>query len=68
MQKAPSDTGLEASATVGILYAGETAGTASNNQIVGFVIGVQVSEFSMPEILKNVIDGGTLSRCWSVVP
>ena len=54
------DTGLEASATVGILYAGETTGTASNNQIVGFVIGVQAGEFSMPEILDNVIDGGTL--------
>jgi len=50
----------EPAATVGILFAGESSGTASDNQIVGFVIGIQAGESSTPQLTRNAIDGGAL--------
>ena len=47
-------------ATVGILWAGASAGIAETNSIVGFVIGAQIGETASPELVANVIDGGGL--------
>lgn len=47
-------------ATVGLLYAGTAAGVATANQVIGFVIGIQVGESAAPELVDNVLDGGVL--------
>lgn len=57
----PTAPELVEDATVGILYAGTSSGTAAANQIIGFVIGVQVGERAEPDIEDNVIDGGVLA-------
>jgi parallel beta-helix repeat protein len=45
-------------ATVAMLYAGSASGTFTSNEILGFVIGVQVGEEARPVITENRIDGG----------
>lgn len=45
-------------AVVGLLYAENAAGTATGNQVVGFVIGFQVGDAAAPELVENVVDGG----------
>ena len=47
-------------ATVGILWAGSSAGVAQGNSIVGFVIGAQIGETASPELFSNTVDGGAL--------
>lgn len=45
-------------AVVGLLYAESAAGTAVDNQVVGFVIGFQIGDNASPELIGNVVDGG----------
>ena len=45
---------------VGLLYAEDAKGTASNNNVFGFVIGVQVGDTAAPELLTNRIDGAAV--------
>jgi hypothetical protein len=43
---------------VGILYAGESAGVAIDNDVRNFLVGIQISGSSTPTVEANVIDGG----------
>ena len=41
----------------GLLYAEDGAGIARDNQVFGFVIGIQVSDQATPELRANRVDG-----------
>lgn len=41
----------------GLLYAEQGSGTAVDNELFGFVIGIQVSDSAAPEITANRVDG-----------
>ncbi|MFT4989191.1 MAG: parallel beta-helix repeat protein [Acidimicrobiales bacterium] len=49
---------LDPESTVGILYAGDSGGELVANQVLGFVIGIQVSENAGPDMVENTVDGG----------
>lgn len=51
---------LDEDLRVGLLYAGDSAGTARENQLLGVVIGIQITESSMPTLESNFVDGGGL--------
>ena len=42
------------------MYADRSNGTAESNQLFGFVIGVQVSDQSTPDLIGNRVDGAGL--------
>lgn len=58
---AAQNADLDSESTVGILYAGDSGGELVANQVLGFVIGIQVSENAGPEMIENTVDGGVLA-------
>lgn len=46
--------------TVGILFAGGSTGSAEANEILNFIVGIQVGDIARPSVLNNQVDGGGL--------
>ena len=56
-EAAEEDSPEEATSGAGLLYAEQGGGRAVDNQVFGFVIGIQVSDQATPELISNRVDG-----------